>query len=274
MSWHARLRNLFLLLIIGLMAGAASPLSSDLEGALKPGDVFAECDGCPEMVVVPAGEFYPNGRPSAADLAAHPYQYQRVDFPQPFAVGRFAVTFAEWDACVADGGCGGYRPGDEGWGRGRRPVIHVSFDDATAYTMWLSRKTGKRYRLLTGAEREYVTRAATETNYWWGNTITPDQANYNGDYPYYDDRASASVYRRKTMPVDAFAPNPWGLYQVHGNVWEWVDACTIDEIRRTHDCELRGGSWASKPAELTPNVSEHNDPGFRGIVGFRVARSL
>jgi formylglycine-generating enzyme required for sulfatase activity len=141
----------------------------------------------------------------------------RVTIRKPFAVGRFAVTFDEWDQCVADGGCGGYTPSDRGWGRGRRPVISVSWDDAQKYLSWISDKTGKPYRLLSEAEREHVTRAGTTTPFWWGNTITPRQANYD------TDRADATS--KKTVPVDSFAPNPWGLYNVHGNVSEWTEDC-------------------------------------------------
>jgi formylglycine-generating enzyme required for sulfatase activity len=148
-------------------------------------------------------------------------------------------------------------------------VINVSFDDAKAYVAWLSGKTGKPYRLLTAEEREYVTRAGTDTPYWWGETISPDLADYNDDY--YSPSAS---YRRKTVPVDSFAPNPWGLYQVHGNVWEWVDTCDADHFYNTPVCQLRGGSWASKPWELTADMLMWNDPHFRGIVGFRVMRTL
>ena len=107
-----------------------------------------------------------------------------MSFAKPFAVGRFAITFEEWDACVADGGCNGHRPSDEGWGRGRRPVINVSWDDAKAYVAWLSRKTGKSYRLLTEAEREYVARAGTTTPFWWGSSISTGQANYDGKDAY------------------------------------------------------------------------------------------
>ena len=126
----------------------------------------------------------------------------------------------------ADGGCNRYTPSDEGWGRGRRPVINVSWDDAKAYVGWLSRKTGKTYRLLSEAEREYVTRAGTTTPFWWGTSISTQQANYNGNYTY--GTGATGVSRRQTVLVDSFQPNPWGLYQVHGNVWEWTEDCWHD----------------------------------------------
>ena len=110
------------------------------------------------------------------------------------------MTFDEWDACVADGGCNGYQPSDEGWGRGRRPVINVSWDDAKAYVAWLSKKTGKTYRLLSEAEREYVTRAGTTTPFWWGSSISTSQANYDGTMTY--GSGVTGEFRHETLPVD------------------------------------------------------------------------
>jgi formylglycine-generating enzyme required for sulfatase activity len=128
---------------------------------------------------------------------------RRVTIPRPFAVGSFAVTFAEWDACIADGGCNGYEPKTE-WGRGTLPVINVSWDDAKAYAGWLSRKTGKTYRLLSEAEREYVTRAGTTTAFWWGSSISTSQANYDGRFTFAG--GAKGEFRGKTVPVDSFAP--------------------------------------------------------------------
>ena len=124
----------------------------------------------------------------------------KVRFLAPFAVGRFAVTFDEWDACVADRGCRNYRPPDRGWGRGRQPVIAIWWDDAFAYVKWLSQKTGKNYRMLSEAEREYITRAGTKTPFWWGSSISSNQANY---------LYRAEDIQRKTLPVDF-------LNQIHG----------------------------------------------------------
>jgi formylglycine-generating enzyme required for sulfatase activity len=130
--------------------------------------VFKECENCPEMVVVPSGSFTMGSPASEEGRGNEEGPQHSVTLAKPFAVGRFAVTFDEWDACVADGGCNGHRPDDKGWGRGRQPVINVSWADAKAYVAWLSRKTGKPYRLLSEAEREYVTRAGTTTPFWWG----------------------------------------------------------------------------------------------------------
>jgi len=163
---------------------AGGALSPDQERALKPKDTFKECKNCPEMVVVPAGAFT-MGSPASEQGRSNVEGPQRnVTFGNPFAVGKFTLTFDEWDACVADGGCNGYRPDDQGWGRGRQPVINVSSDDAKAYVAWLAKKTGKSYRLLSEAEREYVTRAGTTTPFWWGSSISTSQANYNGNFTY------------------------------------------------------------------------------------------
>ena len=130
------------------------------------------------MVVVPAGEFLMGAPASEQSSDDDERPRHEVTFARPFAVGRFAVTFAEWDACVAEGGCKRYRPGDRGWGRGMRPVINLWWEDARAYVAWLSDKTGRSYRLLSEAEREYVARAGTTTPFWWGDTISSEQANY------------------------------------------------------------------------------------------------
>ncbi len=226
-------------------------------GAAKVRDNFKDCPDCPEMVVVPAGSFTMGSPDKEPEHQSYESPQHEVTFEKPFAVGKFAVTFAEWDACVDGGGCGGYRPSDQGWGRGDRPVINVNWNDAQAYVKWLSEKTGKQYRLLSEAEREYVTRAWTKGAFWWGASISPKQANYNGGYAY--NNGSTGKYRGQTVTVKSFEPNPWGLYQVHGNVWEWVEDCWHDSYhnapsdgsaRTTGDCKyrvLRGGSWDYDP---------------------------
>jgi formylglycine-generating enzyme required for sulfatase activity len=255
---------------------------------LKPKDTFKDCPDCPEMVVVPAGSF------TMGSPASEPQRYGdgdeaqvRVSVSAPFAVGRYAVTFDEWDACVADGGCNGYKPADEGWGRGKHPVIKVNWVDAKAYAAWVSGKTGKTYRLLSEAEREYVARAGTTTPFWWGSSITPGQANYDGSADPYKGGGSKGEYRKRTVPVDSFEPNPWGLYQVHGNVWEWTEDCWNDSntgnpgngsVRTTGDCSRRvvcGGSWYSYPQFLRSAIRHWVTAHYRGYtLGFRLARTL
>jgi formylglycine-generating enzyme required for sulfatase activity len=251
-----------------------------------PGESFRDCRDCPEMVVVPAGSFLMGSPEEDPDGLVYEMPQHRVTFTEPFAVGRFAVTFAEWDACVADGGCEGYEPSDQGWGRGNRPVINVNWDDVKAYAQWLTKKTGKHYRLLSEAEREYVARAGTATPFWWGSTISTNQANYDGNYVYVGGGRKGE-FRRKTLPVETFKPNPWGIYQVHGNVWEWVEDCRhlnytgapSDGSAWTEgDCTahvLRGGSWSDDPIDLRVCYRSINYPVERyNNYGFRVARAL
>jgi hypothetical protein len=139
-------------------SSSVGPLSTAEERALKPEGHFKECDRCPEMIVVPAGSFMMGSLKSELGHLDRESPQHQVVFANPFAVGKFPVTFDEWDACVADGGCNGYAPSDQGWGRGHRPVINVSWYDAQAYVTWLSHKTRHAYRLTSEAEREYVTR--------------------------------------------------------------------------------------------------------------------
>jgi len=245
----------------------------------KPGETFKDCPECPEMVVVPAGSFIMGSPESEEGRTRFEGPQHRVTFLRPFAVGKFSVTFDEWDACVADGGCDHYKPSDSNWGRGKRPVINVSWNDAQAYISWLKRKTGRNYHLLSKAQREYVTRAGTSSPFWWGSVIFPSQANY--------DAGSRREFNYLTAPVDSFQPNPWGLYQVHGNVWEWTEDCwnesyegapTDGSAWTSGDCNsrvVRGGSWEAQPRYLRSALRNIYIPVNRNPrYGFRVARPL
>lgn len=267
-------------------------LSPERERALKPKDIFKECDKCPEMVVAPAGSFT-MGSPAgdqARDIDEGPQH--SVTIAKPFAVGRFAVTFDEWDACVADGGCNGYRPQDLGWGRNRRPVINVSWDDATAYAAWLSRKTGKPYRLLTEAEWEYAARAGSTTAYYWGDAIGKGNANCA---PLGKLECGSIWDNKQTAPVGSFAANAFGLYDMAGNVWQWVQDCYHDNYNgaptdgsawtagncygtlEEQDLQrvIRGGSWISGPLNLRSAGRFRNTFNSAGnLLGFRVGRTL
>ena len=132
------------------------------------GRSFRDCSECPEMVAIPGGSYKMGSPGDEAERSTDEGPQHRVTIPRPIAVGKYEVTFAEWDACIAAGGCGGYRPEDEGWGRGRRPVINVSWNDAKSYVKWLSQETGKGYRLLTESEWEYVARAGRAGPFQFG----------------------------------------------------------------------------------------------------------
>jgi formylglycine-generating enzyme required for sulfatase activity len=264
---------------------------------LKPGDSFKDCPDCTEMVVIPAGEylmgtstdeimslairFFPSAAPRSKDGFFSSEQPQhRVKIAKPFAVGKFEITFAEWEACLAGGGCSSNKsPVDAGMGKGRRPVINVSWDDAKDYVEWLSRHTGKTYRLLTEAEWEYAARASTTTNYAFGDNITSEQARFSEGTAY-----SAG----KTAEVGSFPANRFRLHDMHGNVGEWVEDCASDNYRGApadgsalvagacNDRVVRGGTWVTNQTRYLRSASrDWRAPGFRSVfMGIRVARAL
>lgn len=258
----------------------AVPLSPMQEKALKPKDTFKECTNCPEMMVVPAGSFTMGSPQSEPGHSADESPQHTVTIARQFAVGRFEATFDEWDACAADGGCNSYKPSDEGWGRRSRPVINVSWDDAEAYVAWLSKKTGKSYRLLSEAEYEYATRSGTQTAYPWGNAIGINNANCHACGSQWD--------ARQTAPVGSFAANGFGLYDMVGNVREWTEDCYHNsysgaptdgsawiEDANCYDRVVRGGSWLIAPVFLRSASRYWFTTDYRlNYLGFRVARTL
>jgi formylglycine-generating enzyme required for sulfatase activity len=235
------------------------------------GQAFRDCPECPEMMVIPSGSFRMGSPAGEADRRQDEGPQRQVTVRAPLAVGRFEVTFREWDACVAAGGCS-HRPSDEGWGRGNRPVIHVSWNDAQQYVGWLSRRTGQRYRLLTEAEWEYAARAGTTTPWHTGGSIGPSQAVFGSS---------------RTEPVGSRPANRFGLRDMHGNVWEWVEDCYRDSYAgapldasqavSTGGCASRvrrGGSWYNSPRILRSANRNGYTPGDRfDVSGFRVART-
>ena len=250
--------------------------------ARNPGETFQDCPQGPELVVVPAGSFMMGSPDREEDRHDDEGPLHEVKISYPLAVGMYAVTFDEWDACVSDGGCGGYRPDDEDWGRGNRPVINVSWEDTQMYVKWLSWKTGKGYRLLSESEWEYVARAGTRTRYWWGDEIGRNRASCDGCGSRWDNE--------RTAPVGSFSANAFGLHDVHGNVQEWVEdrwnygydgapedgsawvseGCNSDTPR-----VVRGGSWYNFPNDLRSARRDFWSAGNRyDRVGFRVARTL
>lgn len=269
---------------LALLALAASAAAQPVTGALPaPGKEFKDCADCPVMVVVPAGKFAMGGstagleaREGPGGLPSRTPPHHDVTIARPYAVGKFEVTFANWDACVADGGCGGYRPNDEGWGRGNMPVMNVTWNNAQSYVQWLSRKTGKPYRLLSEAEWEYAARGGATGPSWWGKFSTGGNANCGGCGSKWDDKQAS--------PTGSFSPNGYGVYDMLGNVWEWVQDCDSKSETGPADgspsmsgnCDmriLRGGAWNNEPKTLgmTSRVRDIKED-KRHSTGFRVAR--
>ncbi|MCA3275672.1 MAG: formylglycine-generating enzyme family protein [Roseomonas sp.] len=243
----------------------------------------------PDMITLPAGKFL-MGAPEGEEGSEDTERPQRwVTVRHPFALGRTTVTFAMWDAAVAAGfkpPPGAETPDDEGWGRGDQPVIYVNWHDAQAYCAWLNQSLGLRpgtYRLPSEAEWEWACRAGTTTPFSFGETILSDQANFNV-YLYWEGKES--VYRGRRVPVGSLPANPWGLYEMHGNVWEWVEdiyglypSVATDSSPRVDGDEskrvLRGGCWKVYPRLLRSANRNWDLPGARdNFITFRVARTL
>ena len=246
---------------------------------LRIGEIFRDCPDCPEMVVLPAGGFDMGSPPEEIGRAADEGPVHRVEIARPFAIGRYEITFAQWDRCFAAGGCR-HRPDDNGWGRADRPVINISWRDATEFVAWLAEATGQPYRLPSEAEWEYAARAGTATARPWGEAIGTGLANCRGCGGDWDGR--------QTAPVGHFPPNAFGLYDMLGNVWEdtadcWhagYDGAPADgSAWREGDCRrrvMRGGAWSVLPAYVR-SANRHGGYADRRdsiYGGFRVARSL
>ena len=251
----------------------ASPQVAKAEAAPpgKPGDVFRDCPECGEVIVIAAGSFA-MGSPMEFEGPVH-----NVKIEKPFAIGRYEVTFDEWDRCVNEGGCK-HKPDDRGWGRGSRPVINISWLDAKEYITWLSDKTGKVYRLPTEAEWEYAARGGVNSPYWWGRDVGARNANCR------ECRTDSSP---QTLPVGSFKANPFGLFDTAGNVAEWVEDCWNDSYRGAPangsawdagQCRLRvlrGGAYDSQGRYLRAQSRFRYDSDVRfSANGFRVLREL
>ena len=228
----------------------------------------------PVMITLPSGQFLmgsPQGEPHQDTESPQ----HTVQIPYALAVGKYPITFDQWDACVKDGGTK-YSPSDKGWGRGYRPVINVSWDDIQQYLRWLSKVTGKTYRLLSEAEWEYAARAGSQSTYSFGN----DPKELDG-YAWFKENSGW-----KTHPVGEKLPNAFGLYDMHGNVFEWTQDCwnenysgapTDGSAWTAEDCSLRvvrGGSYFYGPWNLRAAFRFKFISAVRGSnLGFRVART-
>lgn len=257
----------FFLLCLGLCA--CNACAADW----APGSNFKDCPDCPEMVVVPPGSFEMGSDDGPRERPIH-----KVNIAYSFAVGKYNVTFAEWDACVADGGCSGYRPDEMGLGRKNVPVFYVSWYDAQTYITWLNRKAGAHYRLLSEAEWEYVARAGTTTTYWWGTDLGVGNANCKGC-----GEGSTPI----PLPSGSFKPNPFGLYDTAGNMSTWIEdfwnkdysgAPTDGKAWETGDQRRRvwrNGYWDYGERAMHVSFRNGDAPSVRNWrIGFRVARDL
>ena len=247
----------------------------------QPGDTFVDCPSCPPMVVIPGGQFVMGSPPDELLRVANEGPQHRVTVPR-FALARTEVTFDQYRHCVQAGACS-YLPRDEGWGKGDRPVIKVSVENAGDYVRWLSDVTGRRYRLPSEAEWEYAARGGTTTRFHTGDCLNPNQANFDARRPVGECPEGERV--GKTLPVASFPPNPFGLFDMHGNVREWTLDCWNPSYEGAPadgsawiggDCSravLRSGSWRNAGGKLRsasrtrPSGTFHNDhTGFRPAV--------
>lgn len=239
--------------------------------------VFSDAPFAPELVALNAGTFRMGSPEDERERYEDEGPQRWVAIEYCFAIGRYPVTFEEYDRFCELTERG--KPEDEGWGRGRQPVINVTWHDAQAYVSWLSRETGRRYRLPSEAEWEFACRADTRTRYSFGDAITPHRANY------VDSRLE------RTSRVGEYEPNAWGLYDMHGNVAEWVDDewhddyakaphdglawANLGSTQRAHGVLLRGGSWTSSPGRCRSAYRNRCETIIRNVdMGFRVARTL
>ena len=298
-----------LYLVIAVIAVAATFGQADAQAAgtkhYKPGDTFKECRNCPQMVVIPAGSFI-MGTPKTDDMKQDDEVQHKVTIAYSYAVSATEVTWNQWEACVRDGGCDGYdvetalRLDREGkpnkdyvdFGRGTRPVVGVSWYDALAYVGWLNRKTGNDdlYRLLTDSEWEYAARGGTTTRYPWGDKIDHNYGNFGNDSKELGGMVEGrDKWDNETAPVASFPPNAYGLYDMQGNVFEWVQDCYKKDLsdgpsdgspNLDGDCRtrmFRSGSFISHPFM---HRSGNRSPGYapttrgRNYLGIRVAKTL
>ena len=244
--------------------------------AQTAGSEFKECAACPFMVVIPAGKFTMGSSEEEAGRTTGEGPQHEVAIAEPLAVSKYEVTFDQWDACVAAGACPRVK---DAWGRGIMPVINVSWDDARLYVAWLSRLTGKEYRLLTEAEWEYAARAGSKTRYSWGDDPGSGNANCNG---------CGGAWILQAAPVGSFRPNAFGIFDMEGNVWEWVEDIWHDSYEgapadgsawlRAGDATyrvIRGGAWHNETELIRAAIrfKRHRKVQF-DTLGFRVARTM
>ncbi len=302
-------------LLLATTAGAQSPArtpasapSVSKPGAAlpaKPGAVFKECRNCPEMVVLPPGSFMMGSPADEPDRRENEAQ-RRVTIARPFAMAKTEVTWDQWEACVRDRWCDGVgvetalKTSADGtpnkafvdWGRGTRPVIGASWFDAQNFVGWLNWKTGQddAYRLPSEAEWEYAARAGTTSAYPWGPKLDHNYGNFGGPGPGLGGKAEGrDQWTDRTAPVASFPANKFGLHDMHGNVFEWVNDCFEADLSKAPvdgsankegNCAnrvFRDGTFLSNPYMQRSARRGAPYPATqrgRNYLGFRVARIL
>jgi len=289
-----------------LFAQSGGPAGSAQSKDWTPGQTFKECRNCPEMIVLPAGTFVMGSPPDDPMRRDNEVQHE-ITFERPFAMSTTPVTWNQWEACVRDGWCDGIavenalatlpngerNPNYRDYGRGTRPVVGVSWYDAQAFVGWLNAKTGEddAYRLPSDAEWEYAARAGSTTRFPWGDELDHDYGNFGSDV---EGRLGGKaegrdVWLDETSPVASFPPNAFGLYDMHGNIFEWVEDCY--EADRAHapkdgsanregNCAnriFRSGTFLSNPYMQRSARRGAPYPATtrgRNYLGFRVAKTL
>jgi len=267
-------------------SSSASTTSTETQVALgvfpelpAPGTSFTDCDGCPEMIVVPAGEFSMGSQQEEKGRLVNEGPIRGVAITRPFAIAKHELTRNQWAACVRENGCRDL-VGREPWETGLHPVMRVSWSDAQQYVLWLSDKTGKDYRLPTEAEWEYVARAGTATNYWWGEDFGRNNANCKVCGSRWD--------RKQTAPVGSFKANRFGLHDTAGNLWEWTEDCWHKGFNdappdsrawlEDGNCSyrvIRGGSWLDPPRSLRSAArAQYHTESRHEFIGIRIALTL
>ena len=244
-------------------------------------DQFKHCDTCPEMIVIPTGEFIMGSPVTEINRGQDESPQREIFVDYNFAVGVFEITFEQWERCLNQKACD-HNPIDNGWGRGNQPVTNVSWLDTKQYIAWLSNKTGHQYRLLTEAEWEYVARAGSKKRFWWGDESPKGKA-----VCLQCDLTGKS--NNMSNPVGSYSPNPFGLYDLHGNVWEWVEDCWSENYTLhpadtsafipNGECKrrvVRGGAWPNGGRQLRSANRSWKSPNHRSTngKGFRVAMTL
>ncbi|MEJ0038128.1 MAG: formylglycine-generating enzyme family protein [Gammaproteobacteria bacterium] len=299
------MKTLLALILATTMLLSACATRSVATAIPKPGGTFKECRHCPEMVVIPAGSFI-MGTPETESHHRDSERQHRVTIAKPFGVSKTEVTWDQWEACVRDNVCNGAavdaalrlkldgtpNPDFVDWGRGTRPVVGVSWYDAQAYVGWLNRKTGHDdlYRLLSEAEWEYAARGGTTTAYPWGDKLDHNYGNFGKEEPGLGPKSEGrDVWLDQTAPVASFPPNAFGLYDMHGNAFEWVEDCYLEDLSKTANdgsankngsCasrEFRSGSFISNPyMHRSGNRVRGYAPDTRGrnYLTIRVGRTL